>query len=235
MKIVIPMAGEGSRFVKEGYELPKPLIDVEGKPMIQRVVENLSFDAHHIFLVRKSHLDYYQVDKTLRSIVGSSCTIVPVPGLTEGAACTALLADELLDDGPLLIANADQLVDYNRDEFLYSVRSDLTDYIWTFTDDNPKWSFVKTLKGSNNIKEVAEKKVISNTATCGIYYWTQGLHFSRCAKEMIRRNDRANGEFYICPSFTYQIQQGNFVCSFPVKNMWGLGTPEDLHAYLNRA
>ena len=235
MKIIIPMAGEGSRFRAAGYSLPKPLIDVEGKPMIQRVVENLSFDADYIFLVRQSHLDDYPIADNLRSIVGSSCSIVPVPGLTEGAACTVLLADEFLDEDSLLIANSDQLVDYNRNEFLALIKTGLADYIWTFTDDNPKWSFVKTLKGSNNIIKVAEKEVISNTATCGIYYWSQGIDFSRAAKDMISRNDRVKNEFYICPSFNYQRRYGKTVCSFPVEQMWGLGTPEDLNAYLNRA
>ena len=100
------MAGEGSRFAREGYTFPKPLIDVNGKPMIQRVVENLGFDAKYIFLVRKEHLEKYQLETLLRAITANKCEIVIVDGLTDGAACTALLAKEYIDvDEDLLIAN----------------------------------------------------------------------------------------------------------------------------------
>ena len=113
------MAGEGSRFTNEGYTFPKPLIDVNGKPMIQTVVENLDFDADYIFLVREEHLDKYEgLGGTLERITNGKCTIVPVDGLTEGAACTALLAKEFIDtDDDLLIANSDQFIQYESENF----------------------------------------------------------------------------------------------------------------------
>ena len=92
MNILIPMAGEGSRFKKEGYTFPKPLIDVNGKPMIQRVIENLDFDANYIFLVRKSHLKEYNIESLLNMATNGKSTVITVESLTEGAACTALLA-----------------------------------------------------------------------------------------------------------------------------------------------
>ena len=99
MKILIPMAGEGSRFVKEGYTFPKPLIDVKGKPMIQKVVENLDFDCEYIFLVRKKHIeDYEGILGTLSQVTNNNFKYVVVDGLTEGAACTALLAKEYIDN-----------------------------------------------------------------------------------------------------------------------------------------
>ena len=119
MKILIPMAGEGSRFAKEGYTFPKPLIDVAGKPMIQRVVENLDFDAEYIFLVRKTHIEkYHGLLSTLKRITNGRCRHVVVDGLTEGAACTALLASEMIDtDESLLIANSDQIISYEKQNF----------------------------------------------------------------------------------------------------------------------
>ena len=97
MKILIPMAGEGSRFAKEGYTFPKPLIEVDGKPMIQAVVENLDFDADYVFLVRKEHLEKYTgLRETLNRITNNRTTIVEVDSLTEGAACTTLLAKEYI-------------------------------------------------------------------------------------------------------------------------------------------
>ena len=119
MKVLIPMAGEGSRFVKEGYTFPKPLIDVRGKPMIQKVVENLDFDCEYIFLVRKEHIDAYAgIIDTLDRITNGRFKHVVVDGLTEGAACTALLAEELINnDEDLLIANSDQYIEYEPENF----------------------------------------------------------------------------------------------------------------------
>ena len=113
------MAGEGSRFVKEGYTFPKPLIDVNGKPMIQVVVENLDFDAEYIFVVRKEHLKKYEgLEKTLHRITNNNCKIVESDSLSEGAACTALLAKNLIDcDDDLLIANSDQVIEYSSANF----------------------------------------------------------------------------------------------------------------------
>lgn len=95
MNVLIPMAGAGSRFQKAGYTFPKPLIEVNGKPMIQVVVENINVDAKHIFVVQKSHYEKYNL-KTVLNNITPDCEIVQVDGVTEGAACTTLLAKSLL-------------------------------------------------------------------------------------------------------------------------------------------
>ena len=237
MKIVIPMAGERSRFKKAGYTFPKPLIDVEGSPMIERVVNNFSqFDADFIFLVRKEHLLKYNVDTLLRTVTKNRCEIIPVDELTEGAACTVLLAKDLINSGEsLLIANSDQLLEYRFENFqlMRNFTDGFTDFIWTFNATNPKWSFVRT-DNTGRILEVAEKNPISNIATCGVYYWEQGSAFVSCVREMIANNTRVNGEFYVCPVHNVAIARGRKVYPFYVDKMWGLGTPEDLEAYLNR-
>lgn len=233
MKILIPMAGEGSRFAKEGYKLPKPLIDVEGKPMIQRVVENLQhFNADFIFLVRSSHLENNHLEELLQTITNNRCEIVPVDRLTEGAACTVLLAKDLINTSTsLLIANADQIIEYNGAEFMHASLD--SDVVWTFNASNPKWSFVR-LGNNGQVVEVAEKNPISDIATCGVYYWQEGRAFVQCAEEMISRNIRVNSEFYICPVYNIGIEQGRKIVPFFVNKMWGLGTPEDLEEYLRR-
>ena len=113
MNVLIPMAGAGSRFANAGYTFPKPLIEVNGKPMIQVVVENLNIDAHYIFLVQKEHYEKYNL-KQLLNLISPECDIIQVDGLTEGAACTILLARDLINnDEPLLMANSDQFVEWN--------------------------------------------------------------------------------------------------------------------------
>ena len=235
MKILIPMAGEGSRFTKEGYTFPKPLIDVNGKPMIQTVVENLDFDADYIFLVRQEHLDKYKGLKgTLERITNGKCTIVPVDGLTEGAACTALLAKEFIDtDDDLLIANSDQFIQYESENFkMLKYMVDVDAIVFTFNAVHPKWSFVRV--NSRGIAvEVAEKNPISNIATCGIYWYRRGSDFVKYAEQMIEKDIRVNNEFYIAPIYNELMEDGKVLIPFYVHSMLGLGTPEDLREFLN--
>ena len=232
MNVLIPMAGAGSRFEKAGYTFPKPLIDVRGKPMIQWVVDNLNVEAKYIFIVQKSHFEKYNLKETIDNFCPNN-EIVQIDGITEGAACTTLLAKTYIDnDEPLIIANSDQFVEWDSDEFMYaSGASDLDANILTFKSTHPKWSYVK-LNDSGYVTEVAEKKPISDIATVGIYYWRKGKDYVKYAEQMIAKNIRVNNEFYVCPVFNEAIQSGKKIKVFNIKNMWGLGTPEDLTHFL---
>lgn len=235
MKILVPMAGEGSRFAKEGYTFPKPLIDVKGKPMIQLVVENLDFNAEYIFLVRSEHLQKYTgLESTLNRISNGNFKIVQVDGLTEGAACTALLAKQYVDtDEDLLIANSDQIVDYSPENFvLLKTMTKVDGIVFCFRAVHPKWSFVKT-NSRGFVTEVAEKNPISDIATCGIYWYRKGADFVKAAESMITKNIRVNKEFYIAPAYNELISEGGILVPFFVDRMHGIGTPEDLNIYLN--
>ena len=234
MKVLIPMAGAGSRFEQAGYTFPKPLIEVNGKPMIQLVVENINVDAEHIFIVQKEHYEKYNL-QYLQHLIAPNCKIVQVDGITEGAACTTLLAKEFIDnDEPLLTANSDQFVDWDSNEFLYAMQADGVDGgILTFDSVHPKWSFAK-VDDSGFVTEVAEKKPISNNATVGIYYWAKGSDYVKYAEQMISADRRVNNEFYVCPVFNEAIEDDKKVRIFPIENMWGLGTPEDLEIFLKK-
>ena len=230
------MAGEGSRFAKENYTFPKPLIDVEGKPMIQAVVENLDFDATYIFMVRKEHLTKYSgLKTTLHRITNGNFEVVEVDGLTEGAACTTLLAKHLIDnDEELLIANSDQIVEYSSENFktLKSLTS-VDGIIFTFHAVHPKWSFVR-VNSRGIITELQEKNPISNIATCGIYWYRKGKDYVKYTEQMINKNIRVNNEFYVAPVYNEYILDNKTLVPFYVHKMWGIGTPEDLNAYLKR-
>ena len=232
LNVLIPMAGAGSRFEAAGYTFPKPLIEVRKKPMIQVVVENLNIKANFIYVVQKSHREKYNLDALL-SLITPGCKIVETEGMTEGAACTALLAKEYIDsDAPLFFANSDQFVEWDSNEFLYKMNETNADGgIVTFEATHPKWSFAKVNK-QGLVTEVAEKNPISNIATIGFYYWKKGSDFVKYAEQMINKNIRVNNEFYVCPVFNEAIEDGKAIRTFDVKEMWGLGTPEDLNYYL---
>lgn len=232
MNILIPMAGAGSRFEKAGYTFPKPLIEVNGKPMIQTVVENLNIEGKYIFIVQKSHREKYNLDTVLK-LVAPNCQIYEVDGITEGAACTTLIAKESINnDEPLLMANSDQFVEWNSGEFLYSMQSQNVDGgILTFASTHPKWSYAK-IDEYGYVTQVAEKNPISDIATVGIYYWNKGSDYVKYAEEMISKNIRYNNEFYVCPVFNQAIENNKKVKIFNIEKMWGLGTPEDLQYFL---
>jgi HAD superfamily hydrolase (TIGR01509 family) len=232
MNVLIPMAGAGSRFSAAGYTFPKPLIDVNGKPMIQMVVENLNIDANFVFVVQKEHREKYNLD-TLLNLIAPNCKVVEVDGLTEGAACTALLAKEFINsDAPLFFANSDQFVEWDSNEFFYKMNeTDADGGIVTFKATHPKWSFAK-IDDNGIVTEVAEKNPISDLATVGFYYWKHGSDFVKYAEQMISNNVRVNNEFYVCPVFNQAIDGGKVIRTFDVPKMWGTGTPEDLKYYL---
>jgi dTDP-glucose pyrophosphorylase len=237
VNIVIPMAGLGSRFALAGYEKPKPFIDVNGKPMISRVIDNLYYPgAKYILIGRKEHLEQ---EKELAEAIKANynAEFIEIEKLTEGTACTVLFARELINnDYPLLIANSDQLVDVSIEDYINDcLDKGMDGSILTFKDAelNPKWSFAKT--DSNGIvTEVQEKKAISEFATVGIYFFSKGSDFVNHAIDMIINNDRVNNEFYTCPVYNYSIKDGKKIIIYNIlqEEMHGLGTPEDLEAYL---
>lgn len=238
LNIVVPMAGRGSRFVSAGFDLPKPLIPVHGKPMVSLVIENVRPARPHrfVFLCLAEHLERYPVAELLRARCPDA-VIVPVRTVTEGAACTVLLAREHIDsDDALLIANSDQWVDASIDDFLAAADRDALDgIIMTMKANDPKWSFVR-FRPDGLVGEVVEKVVVSDEATVGIYHFRSGREFVAGADAMIAADLRVNGEFYVAPVYNRLIADGARVGCFNVgaedAGMYGLGIPPDLARFL---
>jgi dTDP-glucose pyrophosphorylase len=239
LNILVPMAGRGQRFVQAGYALPKPLLTAQGRPMIEQVIDNLRPQRPHrfIFVCQQSHLEDHGLAARLRC-AGPQTEIVPVTGVTDGAACTTLLAQALIDsERPLMIANCDQYVAMCIDDYLEVMDGSGDDgYMMTMTAHDPKWSFAR-LGASGEVVEVVEKKVVSDLATVGVYNFRRGRDYIAAAQRMIAADDRTNGEFYVAPVYNYMVRAGQRVGHLNVgpdsSTMFGLGVPEDL-AYFNR-
>lgn len=241
---LILMAGKGSRFEAKGYTDPKPFISMGNKTMIATVVENLvpknRKDVRFIFMVQKEHQKKYDVDNILKSAIGDlEGVIVTVDGITQGAACTALLASDLIDnDDELIIANSDQLVEegemFRWNSYLTKMEYGVDGVILGFESNLPKWSYVST-DVNGIVTEVAEKKCISTHATVGIYYYKKGRYFVDAAKDMIRNEITTNNEYYVCPVFNEMILNGKKIEFFPINanKFHGIGDPESLTTYLN--
>ena len=228
LNVLIPMAGLGSRFSESGYSLPKPLIKIFGKPMIQHVVESLNLKANYIFIVQQEHYVKYNLQATLEAIA-PGCEIVQIDGLTDGAARTTLMAKDLINnDIPLIISNSDQVVVW--DSFVFRSLAASHGVIALFPANDSKWSYVKIKDGK--VTEVAEKKVISEHASVGIYGFKSGADYVKYAEQMIAKDIRTNNEFYIAPVYNEAISDGQIIIPYFVDEMHGLGTPEDMNNYI---
>ncbi len=234
VNVVIPAAGQGKRFAEAGYQHPKPLIVVNGRPMIDLVLDNFRGVGSPIVLMQSRHVAQYCADAVIKQLAPDA-RIVEVDGMTEGAACTVLKAEALIDSGnELILANSDQYVDADLTEFVEKMRALRADAgLLTFQDDHPKWSYARHDAGGR-VTEVAEKVVISDQATVGVYYCRRGSDFVRYARQMIAKNIRVNGEFYVCPVFNEFLADGKAVYLHEIakSQMHGLGTPEDLERFL---
>ena len=201
--------------------------------MIQVVVESLAIEGRFIFIIQKEHNEKYNMKSFLKAI-RPNCEVIEISGVTEGAACTTLFAKEFINnDNPLVIANSDKYIKWNASNTMYNMSESKVDGgILTFKATHPKWSYAKSGDGGF-VTEVAEKQVISEDATVGVYYWSKGSDYVKYAEDMIQKDIRVNNEFYVCPVFNQAIEDKKKIKVYDVEEMWGLGTPEDLDFYHN--
>ena len=233
INILIPMAGEGKRFFDAGYDIPKFLINIFDKPMIENVINSLNLEGNYIYIVQKKHYDEYNIDKILNAIT-PGCKIIQVENKTDGAARTTLFAEDLINNNdPLIIFNSDQIIEWDVNNFLQFINKDIDGAILTFKASGKKWSYVK-IDDNKKIIQVAEKEEISNDATAGLYYWRNGSDYVKYAKQMIVKNIKVNNEFYVAPVYNEAILDNKIIYPFEINKMWGVGTPEDLEIYISK-
>ena len=234
LNIVIPMAGRGSRFKDAGYAFPKPLIDIQGKTMIEIVVNNLrpSIDHRFIFIVQKEHYETYDLYNILKNASHNKFEIVVINGITEGAACTVLTAIEYINtDDDLLIANSDQFITTSIDAFIESGQEPQKDgLIMTFSASHPKWSYA-LVDENDKVLEVAEKKVISDQATVGIYYFKKGKYIKKYFQEQMDKNINYGGELYVTLTYNLLIRDGLQIWAYPTEHVMVFGTPEEVRTF----
>jgi len=234
LKIVVPMAGEGKRFVEYGHTFPKPLVEIGGRSMIEIVVGNLKPDEPHefVFVCQSDHVQRFALADVLR-LLAPQCQIQIMRGSTAGALCSVLLAMEYLSgDHELLIANSDQFVEANMSDFLAAARQPGVDgCIMTFPSAHPKWSFVKVVDGE--VLAVAEKRPISAVATVGLYYFRRSADFLAAAERSLLKNAALSGEFFVSPVYNEMILAGQRIVTYPIlrHQMHSLGTPEDVESF----
>lgn len=223
--LLLPIAGNGQRFIDAGYSVPKPLIEINGKTILDRSLESVKTDnCNLIFIIREDHCKEHNLNLVLRSKY-KDCKMIIIPGLTDGALSTCLLAKEHIDNNePLIIFTPDCYFEPQIDP--NKIDEEFDGMVCVFESNSPAHSYV--LLDKEYVSEIAEKKVISNLAIGGLYYWKKGSSFVKYGIEMIERNERVNGEFYIAPVFNKLIQKGGHIGIDRNIRHDIMGTPEDL-------
>lgn len=224
------MAGEGKRFKDAGYTLPKPLIDIFGKPMIVRALESLNIEGKYYFIVRDN--EYLKEILFAIESVKPKSDFYLVQNTTAGAAVSALkFQNSINHDEELIIANCDQIMNWNSEDALQALRKYDAGVV-TVKSTDPKHSYIKI---ENDLPiSFKEKEVISDHALTGIHYWKKAKYFFDSANKMIMLNEKsANDEFYIAPTYNYLIQEKLHVGSYMINNdnISFVGTPDDLKEY----
>lgn len=235
--VVIPMAGLGSRFLDAGWEMPKPFIPVNGKMMVERVLDSFSLvdeNIDFVLIVRKSFFQQYhgKLDalKANRNIV-----FLSVDKVTQGAACTALVARDYFKDRRLIVADSDTFYDVNvmKEFFDFISREDVDQAVITFNSSQPCYSYINIKNGV----EVAEKQVISSHAISGVYYFKNGTDFENGAINAMIYGDKDKGEFYMSKVFGNVAKDSSGRVEFfeiPLGSIYCTGTPSQLTDVLSR-
>jgi dTDP-glucose pyrophosphorylase len=230
------MAGAGSRFADAGYEVPKPLIDVDGMPMVHRAVWGAGIGGRYIYIVQAEHNKKYNLTELLPTFTPDlEVAIVEVDGLTDGAAASVLAAKDYIDNDDLLvICDSDGIVNWEPNNFLIDAGETrhLDGSIAVFSAEGDKWSFV-SIDENGLATETAEKNPISAQACAGVYYWRKGSDFVTYAEKMISEDTRVNGEFYVSVVYNEAIKDSKAIGVYQVDSFIPLGTPEDLKVYLD--
>lgn len=230
INVIVPMAGEGKRFKDAGYTLPKPLIDVCGKPMIVRALESLGIEGKYHFVVRNNQY----ITDTIFAIdtVKPKSDFHLVQNTTQGAAASCLKFENKIDpEEELVIVNCDQIMNWNSESVLQSL-SKYDGGVVTIRSNDPKHSYVKM--EDDLAVSFREKEVISDHALTGIHYWKKANYFFTSANKMIMLNQKsANGEFYVAPTYNHLIKEGLHIGSYMINDdeINFVGTPDDLRIY----
>lgn len=229
--VLVPMAGLGSRFIKEGFKVPKQLINIKDKHLIDISLDCLNYeDCNLIFVVRDETVYNFHIDELLKKKFGDDIKIVVLDKLTDGSVCSCLYAEKYIDnDAPLVIHTLDiefrpvfdphMMNDLDADGLLLTFKSNSANYSYADVDEN------------GYVKRTAEKKAISSNACVGIYGFKKGSDFCKYSREMIAKDIRTNNEFYIAPLYNLFVDDGKKIMTSDVDKMHVFGTPDEFHFY----
>ncbi len=233
INILIPMGGAGSRFAKAGFTDPKPLITSRGKALIEWAVASFDFligkpNVQLIFVISAEHEATYQMSAKLRTLFGENIEVAIEQPPLRGQATGCLAASSLINNyNQLIIYNCDTYTTGN-EQMLEMIERDRPDGILAcFDATDPRYSYAR-LDEFGYVDMTKEKEAISNHASSGLYYFRRGSDFVCAVENMVERNDKSKGEYYVAPCYNELLKSGKKIKIYNVKDNWVLGTPEEL-------
>ena len=240
LHIVMPMAGEGSRFAKAGWATPKPLIELNGQPLFKHAISSVAAEGipmKYSFIVRQEHIDKYGIDKGIQSFLPEA-NIFSVMKTTRGAVETCLMAESAIaDDDAVIVMDCD--LEFRSAKFIEIIREILAQSLEqaeggalvSFTSDQPKYSYAE-VGDDGLVKRTAEKEVISSHALCGAYFFSTGKRFKQVAHQLLDEPEFKKPEYYVSLLYNYLLARGEKVYLAPMEEYYSYGTPEELQRYL---
>jgi NDP-sugar pyrophosphorylase family protein len=233
LKLVIAMAGRGSRLAIEGSEIPKPLVSVGGRPMVAWALESLKniHFSEMIFVILEEHERGYGISERLRELFGAKIIVIKLAAVSEGQLCTVMSAHDLIDvDEDLIVASADTYI-------VSEIKNDIAGkplacqgIISVANIPGDRWSFART-DASGRVVQVAEKIRISDQASTGLYYFSNGRRFVQNAEQIIRSGRKMRGEYYVISVYEKYIEQGYRIDVSAATEMWDMGALESLRNF----
>lgn len=240
LHIIMPMAGEGSRFLKEGWTTPKPLIELKGTPLFIRAINSVRIDRvsmKYSFIVRQEHIDKYRIDEQIKAILPQA-NIFSVLKTTRGAVETCLMAETAIkeEDG-IIVMDCD--LEFRSKEYIDGIKNILCQplekvnggMLVSFESNLPKYSYAEVNEDYKVIR-TAEKEVISNHALCGAYFFSSGKGFLTAAHRLLNEQNFSKPEFYVSLLYNYLLKNGEIVKLAKMEKYHSYGTPEELKRYL---
>ena len=237
---LITMAGRGKRFSDEGYLLPKPLIPINGEPMIWKVIDCLPKADKWIFVVRQEHIDDYDIDKVIKVKIPEA--IITVDNDLLGGASIFCAEEHIPEDEEIFIAGCDMGFIHDKQKFEDLKNSDYDCILWTFTKDprisaRPQsWGYAVLENDNKTIKDMSVKIPISdnpfNDHVVAATFWLRSKKVLYDAiRLMIEKEIKTNNEYYLdnLPLVLKQLNKKS--CIFDVDLLIGWGTPEEFHEF----
>lgn len=236
----MPMAGEGSRFMKEGWTIPKPLIKLHNIPLFMHAISSVAVEGINLkysFIVRQEHIDKYQIDRYIHKQLPEA-NIFAVLKTTRGAVESCLMAESAIHPSEAVMVMDCDLEFYSQ-TFIDNIRCILSQPIEevnggmlvSFSSDLPKYSYAE-IDENNIVKRTAEKEVISNHALCGAYFFSSAVEFLKVAHQLLEDANFNKSEFYVSLLYNYMLKAGDTVILCPMEKYCSYGTPEELKFYM---
>lgn len=239
LHIIMPMAGEGSRFKKEGWSTPKPLIDLKGKPLFMRAIESVKIDNAPIkysLIVRQEHIDNYDIENSIIGILPQA-KVFSVKETTRGAVETCLIAESHIDDDDAIVV-IDCDLEFSSTKYKDLIEKSLNmeaEYgggaLVSFSSNEPRYSYAE-IDADGMVIRTAEKEVISNHALCGAYFFASGKQFKRVAHELLNEPVMEKPEYYVSLLYNYLLREGSPVYLAKMEMYRSYGTPEELQKWI---